>query len=453
MIDREGKRPIVLLFAKAGQIANRPGLTQKQITDKRGVSAKRWVRASEEAPKERERAADPDPKDEHGAAHGYGTHNVEPGDHVAFEAGAFSGHGEVVSAGKDGVQVKDAAGRVHGVHWNEVRGFKGEDGGQGAEGGKPPSDGSQGEQGSKGAEDGKPKSAEEIARALFNTSELENLPAKARQPVTSWEELAAKAPEGLKQFSAMLNEVAGALGLVTGKRPQSHDFAVEEEKRKASAEGRPAKELPQELYMLPEHWDDSRGYLFMGPLKGKERAVEKVTTDYRTPEFPDGDWGQLRDMVRATIAVPAVTQIPKVLSELKKAGIELAQQPKNNLVKPLPGGYRDLNLIVKLPNGLVAELQVHVKPMTLAKEKGHEHYETTRSIDAKYTENGAVKDKESWTEEDRTKHAEAMQQQEKIYGQAWKKASSAASENDEPLRKSTPSVILLLWKPKGKSDE
>lgn len=129
MQAQENRQPIVLLFAKAGAIANRPGLTQKQITDKRGVSAKRWVRSSEDAPKERERAAaDPDPKDERGAAHGYGTHNVEPGDHVAFEAGAFSGHGEVVSAGKDGVQVKDASGRVHGVHWSEVRGFQGADG-------------------------------------------------------------------------------------------------------------------------------------------------------------------------------------------------------------------------------------------------------------------------------------------------------------------------------------
>lgn len=447
MQAQEHRQPIVLLFAKAGAIANRPGLTQKQITDKRGVSAKRWVRSSEEAPKEREpAAADPDPRDERGAAHGYGTHNVEPGDHVAFEAGAFSGHGEVVSAGKDGVQVKDASGRVHGVHWNEVRGFKGADGGQG---GKPPSDSAAGEVADKGADDGKPKSAEEIARALFNTSELENLPPKARQPVDSWEELTAKAPEGLKQFSAMLNKVASALDLVTGKRPQSHDFAIEEEKRKAAEKGRAAEELPQELYMLPEHWDDPRGYLFMGPLKGKDRAVEKVTTDYRSPEFPDGDWGQLRDMVRATIAVPAVTQIPKVLSELKKAGIELAQKPKNNLVKPLPGGYRDLNLIVKLPNGLVAELQVHVKPMTLAKEKGHEHYETTRSIEAKYAKDGKTHPKEHWDAEDQAKHAEAMKHQEKIYGEAWEKATSAVGENDEPLRKSAAEPILLLWKREG----
>jgi hypothetical protein len=64
-------------------------------------------------------------------------------------------------------------------------------------------------------------------------------------------------------------------------------------------------------------------------------------------------------MVRATIAVPSVTQIPKVLAEMKKAGIELAQQPKNNLLGEGLGGsgYRDLNMIVKLPNGMLAELQ------------------------------------------------------------------------------------------------
>src|SRR5690606_3783157 len=102
-------------------------------------------------------------------------------------------------------------------------------------------------------------------------------------------------------------------------------------------------------YMLPEDWENERGYLFIGPLKKEDRAREKVEADY------EGDWSQLRDMVRATIAVPMVTQLPKVLRELEAAGMELAQKPKNNLVKPLPGGYRDINMIIKLPNGMLAE--------------------------------------------------------------------------------------------------
>lgn len=288
--------------------------------------------------------------------------------------------------------------------------------------------------------------AEDIARALFNTSEIDKLPTKVNQPVKSWDELKSKGEEGLTQYKDMLGKVAQSLGLVTGKRPQSLDHAQHEEGVKAEKEGRKAVDLSDADYMLPEHWDDDRGYLFMGPLKGEDRAKEKVDQDY------NGDWSQLRDMVRATIAVPAVTQIPKVLAELKAAGIELAQKPKNNLVKPLPGGYRDINMIVRLPNGLLAEMQVHVKPMTLAKEKGHKPYETTRSIEGKYRESGVGSDTSKWDAGDRDKHAAAMQEQEKLYGDAWERASNggkkqqAASSN---LTKAMPMPTIILWNFKG----
>jgi hypothetical protein len=42
-----------------------------------------------------------------------------------------------------------------------------------------------------------------------------------------------------------------------------------------------------------------------------------------------------------------------------------------------------------------------------------------------------------------------MKHQEKIYGEAWEKATSAVGENDEPLRKSAAEPILLLWKREG----
>lgn len=205
--------------------------------------------------------------------------------------------------------------------------------------------------------------------------------------------------------------------------------------------------------MLPEHWGNDKGFLFMGPLKGEKRAKEKVAADYQV----DGkdDWSQVRDMVRATIAVPMVTQIPKVLAELKAAGMELAQKPKNNLIKPLPGGYRDINLIVKTPCGLLAELQIHIKPMTLAKEKGHKPYEASRSIEAKYKVKGTHKTPEKWEPEDRKKHGTAMKDQENLYDDAWNKASGASAKTDESdkktnkdssnLIKSMNEPMILLW--------
>jgi hypothetical protein len=52
----------------------------------------------------------------------FGAHNVAAGDRLHFEAGDFKGSGEVVGeCGKTGTHVKDAAGRVHQIHWGEVR--------------------------------------------------------------------------------------------------------------------------------------------------------------------------------------------------------------------------------------------------------------------------------------------------------------------------------------------
>lgn len=401
----------VVLFMKAGEgsIVNRPGLVKKQITDRTGRQQTKWVRAVKDQPKERQKSAP-----EQGGNNEPSTPSIEAGQKVNFKAGDFQGSGEIVGTpGKDGVHVKDASGRIHQVRHDEINA------------------------GDTGAGDkDEPLSADDIARALFDTSELERLPEKAYQPIDSWEGLNDKAQEALDQFKGMLGDVSKTLGLETGKRPQSYDFAQQEENSKAEKEGRKAETLNQDDYMLPEHWDNDKGFLFMGPLKGEKRAREKVQSDYK------GDWSQVRDMVRATIAVPKVTQLPKVLRELEAAGMKLAQKPKNNLVKPLPGGYRDINLIVKMPNGLLAELQLHVKPMTLAKEKGHGPYEVSRSIEAKYKDKNLEREKDKWSPEDRAAHEKAMKEQEAIYDPAWEKATADVSN----LSKSLNSGMIVLWK-------
>lgn len=94
MIKSEGGRRL-LIFAKAGEIANRPGLHQEQKTDKTGRVQNRWVRTEQ-------------------------GHQAQPGHHVGFENGEHRGHGEVSAAGKDGVTVKDKSGGVHRVPHDKV---------------------------------------------------------------------------------------------------------------------------------------------------------------------------------------------------------------------------------------------------------------------------------------------------------------------------------------------
>lgn len=114
-----------LLFFKGGPIANRPGLTKKQITDKAGHQITRWVKTSAPAPSnDNGPGRDPDPNDARGSQAGYGTHDIQPGARVKFAAGEHKGEGEVTAVGKHGVTAKDSTGREHQVHHHEITHYK-----------------------------------------------------------------------------------------------------------------------------------------------------------------------------------------------------------------------------------------------------------------------------------------------------------------------------------------
>lgn len=120
----KAQRPM-LLFVKSesgdGPIANRPGLTQKKITDRTGRQQTKWVRVDKGESKGERRGGQEE--DAVGAAQGYGTHNLQAGDKVSFKAGDFEGSGTIVGEpGADGAHVKDASGRVHQVRWSEITG-------------------------------------------------------------------------------------------------------------------------------------------------------------------------------------------------------------------------------------------------------------------------------------------------------------------------------------------
>ena len=393
---------------------------------------------------------------------GYGHHNMQEGDSIGFKAGDFAGKGKIKSVGQDGATVTDQSGRDHQVHWNEVTGRGGDDKQADVKEQEKPADAAESEKPeSKGEEnqDADPVAkkrvhADEFSRALFDTSELAKLPKKALQSekFDSWDKIKDAAPVALEQFKGMLGEVAKSLDLETGKIPATYDFAQSEEDAKSKASGKPAEKLNEEKYMTPKHWDNDRGFLFIGPLKKQDRAEAKVKADYTNKKTGEQDWTQLKDMVRATIAVPSVTQIPKVLAEMKKAGIELAQQPKNNLTgEGLYGsGYRDINLIVKMPNGMLAELQIHCKPMTHAKEHGHEHYAANAAIERQY--DSEDEDHKTWSEEHKKTHAENASKMKAIYDEAWDKSigGDKAEKPTETLHKSLNKPIMILLKRRAK---
>lgn len=153
--------------------------------------------------------------------------------------------------------------------------------------------------------------------------------------------------------------------------------------------------------------------IVIGNLKSKERAKEKVDSDF------GGDWSRVGDVVRASVALDSYSQLEDVIKKLESTGLKLARKPKDRFENPTDAGYRDVLLNVVHPNGHVGELQLHLKPILHAKDAGHKFYEDVRSIEAKAKKEGRT----TMTDEETKKVNDANQKMKDLYDDAWKKAT------------------------------
>lgn len=256
--------------------------------------------------------------------------------------------------------------------------------------------------------------AKDIAKATANPESFKDLPKKSKQPISDPEELFRKAAETLDTLKTWLNRgkgLASQMGYQTmAKSPED---------------------------VTPEEWDKPGGMLFIAPNKGAKRSAEKVESDY------GGDWSQLTDVVRCTMAVDDLHGMQEAIETLTKNGMTPAQVPKNKFLKPTPQGYMDMNFIVKMPDGVMAEIQFNVKDMLKAKNEAHHFYEETRSIEGKYAKQG-IESASEWSDEDRTAYQAADAKQVQIYGDAWK-SHVKKHYGGEKMAKS---LCVLFWSEK-----
>ena len=117
----------------------------------------------------------------------------------------------------------------------------------------------------------------------------------------------------------------------------------------------------------------------LGPkLKGLLRAREKIAMDY------DGDASHLRDCLRASVVCDAAGELPALAEELlaiEAEGAVRVVQVKNRFVgEPCPSGYRDVNVNLRL-DGLVVELQIHLRDILTIADRQHVAYEYAREMD------------------------------------------------------------------------
>ena len=126
-------------------------------------------------------------------------------------------------------------------------------------------------------------------------------------------------------------------------------------------------------------------------LKSKERIEEKLKTDQMLADLKGIDKNKyfnsktnkyncrnILDVDGNTIIVNDVSEVQQVLK--KYAGDSSVVRIKNNFANPSPVMYRDINMNIKLSNGIIVETQINTSANIVAKNYGHSLYEIYRSI-------------------------------------------------------------------------
>ncbi|SHI09355.1 RelA/SpoT domain-containing protein [Ferrimonas marina] len=138
-------------------------------------------------------------------------------------------------------------------------------------------------------------------------------------------------------------------------------------------------------------------------VKSQARAEAKLHGDL------DGDAARLTDLARASLVADDVA----TLVELHQAVAESVEivRLKNRFKTPKANGYRDLNLVVRLPqSGHLAELQLHLDAIAQVKNGAeHDIYEQIQALTRQSDRN----------EFDQHRITQLQQQSMQLYANAW----------------------------------
>ncbi|GBO52953.1 hypothetical protein APA_754 [Pseudanabaena sp. lw0831] len=150
-------------------------------------------------------------------------------------------------------------------------------------------------------------------------------------------------------------------------------------------------------------------------LKDQNTAVAKSEGEY------GGDHSRLVDICRASIIYNSYRDLMLGLGKSKEM-LTLVRE-KDRFAKPTPAGYRDILLNVKLSNGHIAELQLHLQQiMDVKNGVGHKLYEEVRSIERAAKEAGKALDPEE------TAKVDQLLQESRIHYDAALEKSQSADE-------------------------
>lgn len=111
--------------------------------------------------------------------------------------------------------------------------------------------------------------------------------------------------------------------------------------------------------------------------KSRDQAMANITGKY------EGDAARVLDLAASSISFQYLEHLYLALELILDSGnIEIVMF-EDRFKKPMPGGYRDLQLRVRLSNGHIGELRLHLVAVDQVAEWEHIIYEARRDIRAR----------------------------------------------------------------------
>jgi hypothetical protein len=220
-------------------------------------------------------------------------------------------------------------------------------------------------------------------------------------------------PSTLDSFASAegFQMAVGMVGAMKGKLKEVK-VEIDHEKRKVLIfDPKAAEMLSQALNQHkpppPTGHSNDRG------IKGKERARQKAETLLGDDGRPDP--GQLMDLARSTIKFDSIDNVYQALGQISKK-FEIVKF-KDRFQKPA-NGYRDIIMKIKMDNGHIGELQLHVgEILDIKLGEGHAIYKKMRDID-----HDAEVENRPYTRKEALQIAKLSAQSQALYDAAYKKA-------------------------------
>lgn len=116
-------------------------------------------------------------------------------------------------------------------------------------------------------------------------------------------------------------------------------------------------------------------------LKGRERALEKINSDYVNPVTKEPEANLLVDIAGSKIVYDKLSNLYKALEKVNKEYKIL--RIKDRIQTPVDSGYRDILMNLEMKNGHIVEFRLHLKEIDeVAANRGHKLYQQRRTLDA-----------------------------------------------------------------------